>query len=86
MSPENAEWTEKCPRRLADQTVVKNVLHDNGEWWRSVVDKNMIRKKRVAMVEHLKSLVESGQEVIGKVAQGQEKKRGLVLTAGNTVS
>jgi hypothetical protein len=87
MSPDNAEWTEKCPIRLSEQTAVEQQFRDNGAWWHDVVDKNTIRQKRVDMVEHLKHLVENGQDVVGRVeGGGKKKKRGLVLTGGNSVS
>lgn len=95
---EGLEWNEKqCPRDVSDRLVNPDQLEGNGGFWRNEVTPDVIRQKRVDIVNYLSESIKGDEVVVwdsnvtGK--QNHVKKspvhtphlvdRGIVTTGGN---
>lgn len=57
---------QQCPRGLSDKLVNPDQLRGDGDFWRQEVGEEVIRRKRVDMVNHLAELVQRGETVVWK--------------------
>jgi alpha 1,2-mannosyltransferase len=68
---------EKCPRDLSDRLVNPDQLNGDGDFWRNDVTPEVIRQKRVDLVDHLAGLVARGETVVWKTEKLEQEDLGI---------
>lgn len=64
----------KCPRDLSDRLVNPDQLNGDGDFWRNDVTPEVIRQKRVDLVDHLAGLVSRGETVVWKTEKLEQEE------------